>query len=496
MIQFDLPKEKHNIIKVLGIGGGGGNAVNHMFSQGIHGVDFVICNTDLQALEASPIPNKLQLGKGGLGAGANPEIGEKAALESMESIVDMLGLNTKMIFITAGMGGGTGTGAAPVIAQTAKELGILTVGIITTPFKVEGNKRKHVAEDGLQKMKEAVDCLLVISNDKIMQLHGTQKFTNAFSYANNILTTAAKGIAEIITVTGYINVDFEDVRTVMTNSGVAIMGTAQAEGEHRALDAIETAMTSPLLNDNKIKGAKNILLNISSGSEEALMSEIEAITEYVQREAEITSDIILGLTQDESLDRKICVTIIATGFDPIENRPVQTEVQWVKRHLEDGPKSAKEPRKDVEEPAAKADLFTAETNFEIVHKLDPSTLENPLLENEEDEGSFLDTPVNENPLTNQLSQTENNQDDLDFENNEKHKLRMKELRRLKDNMHNPAAQEEMYNVPAYIRKGTNLENVQPSNESSLSRVSLVESEREEKKHELRQNNSFLHDNVD
>ncbi len=489
MIQFDLPKEKHNIIKVLGIGGGGGNAVNHMFSQGIHGVDFVICNTDLQALEASPIPNKLQLGKGGLGAGANPEIGEKAALESMESIVDMLGLNTKMIFITAGMGGGTGTGAAPVIAQTAKELGILTVGIITTPFKVEGNKRKHVAEDGLQKMKEAVDCLLVISNDKIMQLHGTQKFTNAFSYANNILTTAAKGIAEIITVTGYINVDFEDVRTVMTNSGVAIMGTAQAEGEHRALDAIETAMTSPLLNDNKIKGAKNILLNISSGSEEALMSEIEAITEYVQREAEITTDIILGLTQDESLERKICVTIIATGFDPIENRPLQAEVQWVKRHLDDSPKPANEARKDSQEP--KADLFSVENNFEIVDKLDPSTLENPLLENEEDEGSFLDTPVNENPVNEQAIS-----DELDFEHNEKHKLRMKELRRLKDNMHNPAAQEEMYNVPAYIRKGTNLENVQPSNESSLSRVSLVENEREEKKHELRQNNSFLHDNVD
>lgn len=490
MIQFDLPKEKHNIIKVIGIGGGGGNAVNHMYSQGIHGVDFVICNTDMQALEASPIPNKLQLGKGGLGAGANPEIGEKAAIESMENIVDMLGVNTKMIFITAGMGGGTGTGAAPIIAKTAKELGILTVGIITTPFKVEGNKRKNVAEDGLQKMKEAVDCLLVISNDKIMQLHGTQKFTDAFSYANNILTTAAKGIAEIITVTGYMNVDFEDVRTVMTNSGVAIMGTAQAEGEHRALDAIETAMTSPLLNDNKIKGAKNILLNISSGSEEALMSEIEAITEYVQREAEITTDIILGLTQDESLEKKICVTIIATGFDPIENRPIQPEVQWVKRYLGDSPKPVNKPLNDTFEPI-KNDLFSAENNFEIVDKPDPTTPETPLLDPEEQEGSFLDTPVSENPTNNADSLEE-----IEFENNEKHKHRMKELRRLKDNMHNPAAQEEMYNVPAYIRKGTNLENVLPSSESSLSRVALVETNKEEKRYELRQNNSFLHDNVD
>jgi cell division protein FtsZ len=264
-LKFNLPKEKSSIIKVIGVGGGGGNAVNHMHDQGIKGVDFIICNTDLQALEASAIPNKIQLGASltqGLGAGANPEVGKKAAMEAIEDIIDMLGVNTKMLFITAGMGGGTGTGAAPIIAKTAKEMDILTVGIVTTPFNFEGKRRKTFADEGLENLKRSVDCLLIISNDKIKDMYGNLALREAFGHANNILTTAAKGIAEIITHPGYINVDFEDVKTVMKTSGVALMGSAMAEGEDRALVAVKSALASPLLNDNQILGAKNILLNI------------------------------------------------------------------------------------------------------------------------------------------------------------------------------------------------------------------------------------------
>jgi cell division protein FtsZ len=492
MIQFDLPKEKLNIIKVLGVGGGGGNAVNHMHNQGIKGVDFIICNTDQQALEASPIVNKLQIGNnltGGLGAGSNPEVGEKAALESLEQIVEILGVNTKMLFITAGMGGGTGTGAAPIIAKTAKDLGILTVGIVTTPFKVEGNKRKVYADDGLQKMKDSVDCLLVISNDKIMQLHGSQKFSNAFSHANNILTTAAKGIAEIITVTGYINVDFEDVKTVMTNSGVAIMGTAQVEGEHRALDAIEQAMTSPLLNDNKIKGAKNILLNITSGTNEATMTEIEQITEYVQREAEVTTDIILGLTQDESLGEKMTVTIIATGFEPIENRPIQPQVQWVKRNL------VESPNMETQHQMAQAEPDTAEKQFELFDAANPS--ETPQAEVELSfEITDVTTQIPAEPLAEEVPQKNMEVTPVDeLERVEKLKQRMIEMRTLSQNIRNPQTLEEMFSVPAYVRKGTNLDHVPHSSENNLSRISLIE-EQEEYKHQLKPGNTFLHDNVD
>ncbi len=488
MIQFDIPKDKQNIIKVIGVGGGGGNAVNHMYNQGIRGVDFVICNTDMQAIEASPIQLKLQIGQsltGGLGAGSNPEIGEKAAQESIGSIVDLLGVNTKMLFITAGMGGGTGTGAAPIIAQTAKDMGILTVGIVTTPFKVEGNRRRNFADSGLQRMKDSVDCLLVINNDRIMELHGNQKFSNAFSHANDILTTAAKGIAEIITVTGYINVDFEDVRTVMTNSGVAIMGTASAEGECRALNAIEAAMTSPLLNNNKIKGAKNILLNITSGTDEALMTEIEEITNYVQREAEITTDIILGLTQDESLGNKISVTIIATGFEPVENKPI--EQQWVKRNLvEENNQPVNNTINKPQEPK----LNEEENQFELFDLNAPlPPADEPVADHTQEpiEAEKIETPAPEEHITPEMY--------ADKERVEKLKQRMVEMRKLSQDIRNPQMVDEMYNVPAYIRKAINLEKVPHSSENNLSRVSLVE-EKEEKKHELKQNNSFLHDNVD
>lgn len=326
-LKFNLPKERSSIIKVIGVGGGGGNAVNHMHDQGIKGVDFIICNTDLQALEASAITNKIQLGASltqGLGAGANPEVGKKAAMEAIEDIIDMLGVNTKMLFITAGMGGGTGTGAAPIIAKTAKEMDILTVGIVTTPFNFEGKRRKTFADEGLENLKRSVDCLLIISNDKIKDMYGNLALREAFGHANNILTTAAKGIAEIITHPGYINVDFEDVKTVMKTSGVALMGSAMAEGEDRALVAVKAALASPLLNDNQIIGAKNILLNISSGTEEVLMEEFEQISSYIQNESGLTAELILGTSFDETLGNKISVTLIATGFDskPRENKVI------------------------------------------------------------------------------------------------------------------------------------------------------------------------------
>ena len=316
-MQFDLPKEENSIIKVFGVGGGGSNAVNHMYRQGISGVEFYICNTDQQALDISPIPNKVQLGMsltGGRGAGSVSSVGKEAALENLDEIKEILSNDTKMVFITAGMGGGTGTGAAPIIAKAAKEMGILTVGIVTYPFGFEGRKRSKQADDGMDELRENVDTLLIICNDKLREIYGNLSLKNAFAKADDILTVAAKGIAEIITVTGYINVDFEDVRTVMTDSGVAIMGSAAAEGESRAIVAVQEALASPLLNDNNIEGANYILLNITSGEDEVLMDEITEITDYIQDEAGLTADIIWGSGTDENLGDKICVTLIATGF--------------------------------------------------------------------------------------------------------------------------------------------------------------------------------------
>ncbi len=317
-LKFDLPRNQSSIIKVIGVGGGGSNAVNHMFRQGITGVDFIISNTDAQSMESSPVPTRIQLGAtltGGLGAGASPTVGRNAALENVEDIKRILEKGTKMLFITAGLGGGTGTGAAPVIAQVSKELGILTVGIVTIPFGFEGKKRKSSAEDGIRQLKEHVDALLIISNDKVRQLHGDLALSEAFNRADNILTTAAKGIAEIITVAGYINVDFEDVKTVMNNSGVAIMGNGIASGEDRAKTAIELALNSPLLDNNDISGARNILLYITSGTKEITMDEVSDITDYIQEKTKSTGDIIWGNGFDPNLDDKISVTLIATGFD-------------------------------------------------------------------------------------------------------------------------------------------------------------------------------------
>jgi cell division protein FtsZ len=334
MIHFDLPKDQSSIIKVIGVGGGGSNAVNHMFAQNIEGVNFIICNTDAQAIAQSKVPNKIQLGPHltqGLGAGANPAIGRQATEESLEEIKRILEVNTKMAFITAGMGGGTGTGGAPILAKICKDLGILTVGIVTTPFAYEGKKRIAQAEEGIMLLKSHVDTLLVISNDKLRHQFGNLKMKEAFNKADDILATAAKCITDVINSTGQINVDFADVCTVMSNGGVAILGSAAAEGENRAHEAIENALTSPLLNDNDIRGAKWILININSaeGEHEFTMDEVEVIQNYLLSQAGEDTDVILGLGYDNTLGAQIGITLIATGFehkDPFNKKPAVDEV--------------------------------------------------------------------------------------------------------------------------------------------------------------------------
>ena len=314
---FDLPKNKSNVMKVMGVGGGGSNAVNHMFQQGITGVDFIVCNTDSQALDKSPVPNKIQLGVNiteGLGAGANPEIGKLAALETHEELRDLLETQTKMLFITAGMGGGTGTGAAPIIAEFAKELDILTVGIVTIPFDFEGKTRQIQAQKGLKKLKKTVDSLIIINNNKLRQVYGNLGFKEGFSKADEVLATAAKGIAQVITHHYTQNIDLKDAKTVLANSGTAIMGSATSSGSNRANDAIIKALDSPLLNDNKIDGSKNVLLLIVSGSDEITIDEIGEINEYVQKETGNTANIIMGVGEDQELGNNISVTVIATGF--------------------------------------------------------------------------------------------------------------------------------------------------------------------------------------
>ena len=319
-MEFDLPRDYNSIIKVIGVGGGGSNAVNHMFNKGIVGVDFIVCNTDRQALDISPVPYKIQLGAqltDGRGAGMLPEVGMAAANENIDEIRELLSKNTKMVFVTAGMGGGTGTGAAPVIAQVAKDLGILTVGIVTIPFNFEGKKRRLQAEEGLNKMRENVDTLLVINNERLREFGKDMSLTDAFSYADDILTVAARGIAEVISVTGVINVDFNDVNTVLRNSGHAIMGSASAEGENRALEAVTSALSSPLLMDNEIDGARYVLLNITYGSKEVMMDEITEITDYIQEAAGATADVIWGHGLDSSLGEKISITLIAAGLKDV-----------------------------------------------------------------------------------------------------------------------------------------------------------------------------------
>ena len=338
-IHFDLPKNQSNVIKVIGVGGGGSNAINHMYNQGINGVDFVICNTDSQALSSSGVPNKIQLGVNlteGLGAGANPEIGEKAAIESLDDIKAMLNSNTKMVFITAGMGGGTGTGAAPIIAKMAMDLDILTVGIVTTPFNFEGKIRNLQAHAGIEKFRNVVDSLVVINNNKLREVYGNLGFKAGFSKADEVLSTAARGIAEVITHHYTQNIDLRDAKTVLSNSGTAIMGASTAFGENRAKKAITNALDSPLLNDNKISGAKNVLLLIVSGSLEITIDEIGEINDHIQVEAGHGANIIMGVGDDESLGEAISVTIIATGFDTNQQNNINNvEPKKVIHALED-----------------------------------------------------------------------------------------------------------------------------------------------------------------
>lgn len=342
-ISFDLPKNQSNVIKVIGVGGGGSNAINHMFSLGIKGVDFVICNTDAQALENSPVPIKIQLGVSlteGLGAGANPKVGEQSAVESMEEIRSMLTSNTKMIFITAGMGGGTGTGAAPIIAKMAKDMDILTVGIVTIPFQFEGKTRNDQAQIGVEKLRQNVDSLVVINNNKLREVYGNLGFKAGFSKADEVLATAARGIAEVITHHYTQNIDLRDAKTVLANSGTAIMGSATASGANRAKEAINRALDSPLLNDNKIKGAKNVLLLIVSGSDEITIDEIGEISDHIQDEAGHSANIIMGVGEEESLEGSISITVIATGFNvEQQNEIVNTETKKIIHTLEDEQKA-------------------------------------------------------------------------------------------------------------------------------------------------------------
>ncbi|MBR9844954.1 MAG: cell division protein FtsZ [Algicola sp.] len=338
-IAFDLPKNQSNVIKVIGVGGGGSNAINHMFQQGIKGVDFVICNTDAQALQNSGVPNKIQLGVNlteGLGAGANPDVGEQAAVESLEDLRRMLGTNTKMVFITAGMGGGTGTGAAPIIAKLSKEMDILTVGIVTMPFQFEGKTRNEQAQKGIETLRGHVDSLVVINNNKLREVYGNLGFKAGFSKADEVLSTASRGIAEVITHHYTQNIDLRDAKTVLSNSGTAIMGSSTASGKTRAQEAIMKALDSPLLNDNKITGAKNVLLLIVSGSQEITIDEIGEINDHIQNEAGHGANIIMGVGEDDSLEESISVTIIATGFDIDQQHEISnTEQTKVIHALED-----------------------------------------------------------------------------------------------------------------------------------------------------------------
>ncbi|MDC0105256.1 cell division protein FtsZ [Bacteroidia bacterium] len=451
----ELPKDKSSIIKVVGVGGGGGNAVNHMYREGINGVDFFICNTDAQALENSPIPNRIQIGNAlteGRGAGSNPEVGRKAAEENIKEIIESLGVNTQMVFITAGMGGGTGTGAAPVIAKAAKDMGILTVGIITTPFSFEGGRRCDAAFHGIEEMRESVDSLLVISNDRIKEIYGNLPISKAFGYADNVLTTAAKGIAEIITIAGSINVDFEDVKTAMSNSGVSIMGMGLSEGDDRAMRAVNQALNSPLLDDNKIQGASDLLVNISYGDEEATMDEYAAINEFLQSQAGRDATLKCGLCFDSSLGNAISVTVIATGFNRIEDKY----------------------------------KTTLGVNEEVEFDLGAVTVS--------EDGMTDEVPQKQTTIFDQLGDYEEDETVAANQKIEQMKQRMKYLRELNESANKENGVEELENVPAYKRKGVNLEDVAHSSEMEISRTSLIEEP--EKKPELRTNNSFLHDNVD
>ena len=491
--QFDIPDRGKSIIKVIGVGGGGSNAVTHMYNQGIKGVEFIICNTDAQALNSSPVPGKLQIGVNlteGLGAGANPDRGRSAALESKEDIRDLLGHDTKMLFITAGMGGGTGTGAAPVIAGIAKELGILTVGIVTAPFMFEGKKKILQAEAGIGELKDNCDTVVVILNDKLRDIYGDLSIRQAFSQADNVLTTAAKSIAEIITVTSDVNVDFEDVKTVMKNSGAAVMGAAVASGEGRARKAVEQALSSPLLNNTDIFGAKKILLSVLFGDQQELtMDELVQITDYIEEKAGDEAEVIFGQGLDTTLGDAVSVTVIATGFDHSEEykKPVI-------HHLEKSPGSAQTSLFDQsaprsaeakqEEPMLKQES-TATYTFTTVEALKTEHVQQPV------QARTLSAAV---PYTGPTISRRAAKEGVEYKKevlSERARYRIEKLKSLSGS-HELRQEELKYklDVPAYLRKNVDLDNVAHSSSEDISRYTLNE------EGEILGNNKFLHDNVD
>jgi cell division protein FtsZ len=542
-MEFDLPKEQSSIIKVIGVGGGGCNAVNHMFQQGIKDVNFVICNTDAQALDTSPVPNKIQLGPGltkGRGAGSHPSTGKDATMESLKEVKDLLEKNTEMVFVTAGMGGGTGTGGAPVIARTAREQGILTIGIITMPFGFEGKRRRQQAEQGLKEMRDNVDAILIISNDKLREIYGNLEFNAAFAKADDILATAAKGIAEIITVPGYVNVDFEDVKTVLRNSGLAIMGSARANGENRALEAVKNALASPLLNDSDISGATNILLNISSGAKPVLMDEISEITEFVQEAAGNDCDIIWGNCSDSALEDDILVTLIATGFETEKERKDRQSKEKVVRMILGSEEKAVMPEESAEDhfptnqtteaPFLKQEDDTPKNEdttvkFELTSdngkprqfsfEFDGSMYEDEKedddavgmndetkaadddmsfkvymqkdIEEEHDEDNHMEAPIRRMEARPNLADNKDKLRRIHQQDDE----RIKRLKSLSLKLNNL---DELEKTPAYMRRNIHLNDTPESSDDSFSKYSLTPGE--DKDAGIKRNNSFLHDNVD
>jgi cell division protein FtsZ len=521
MMQFELPQEENSIIKVIGVGGGGSNAVNHMYRLGIKGVDFIICNTDKQALDKSPVPYKIQLGAQstkGLGAGSIPDVGRDAALESIEEIKGFLTPNTQMVFITAGLGGGTGTGAAPVIASVAKELGILTVGIVTIPFTFEGKKRRAQAEAGLEEMKKYVDTLLVIGNDKLREIYGNLKMSEAFEHADDVLTGAAKSIAEIISLHMHINVDFNDVKTVMKDSGVAIMGSAVASGEKRAIKAVEQALNSPLLNDNDISGARHVLLNIMSGTDDIDMDEFGEITDFIQEAAGGTAELITGYGTDASLGDNVSVTIIATGFKSKQTTGFEPMSFKDRKVVNLDEKVIETPVAEVVQITIIDEIQKVEPFVFIKEETQETTKEINIISSVEETQNDTDYTVTSsieetktviteftfNDVVSEETKTVSNQitEEPTFEQDvvsreEQIKLAQERIRKLKEitlKMKSPEGLAALEKQTAFERKNISLEQKTPSTESSVSRFTLGESD--DKKIEIRPNNSFLHDNVD
>ncbi|MEQ8474524.1 MAG: cell division protein FtsZ [Marinoscillum sp.] len=535
MYQFDLPSHHKSIIKVIGVGGGGSNAVNHMYNLGIKDVEFVVCNTDIQALESSPVPNKLQLGvnlTGGLGAGANPEKGRHAALESKDEIREMLSEDTKMVFITAGMGGGTGTGAAPVIAQVAKDMDILTVGIVTAPFMFEGRKKIAAANEGIAELKANCDTVLVILNDKLREIFGNLPIREAFGQADNVLTTAAKGIAEIITVPGYVNVDFEDVKTVMKNAGAAVMGSAQTFGENRARRAAEEALNSPLLNNQNITGAEKILLSIMSGEDAELqMDELADITDYMQEFAGDEAEVIFGHGVDQNLGENIRVTVIATGFDnnqeikPVTRRETISSDNGKKvydlessrqiklfeaQNVQDDEDEEEEYKPSIKPKKEEDKDFT----YDFLKREIRKAVEDEDDKEEEKEFEFdlgndyevyddLDEDEDEELVNKRSTEKDDESDIFSFESiTESHssskKLQLMEQRRKREELLEGSKRDdissqnfkERFDVPAYERKKVSFSKVPHSSERNISKFNLTD------ENQILGNNKYLHDNVD